>query len=123
MSKDTTKITAFSKDASVVILGAINLLVAIAAVASVFLRLRSHDFKVPVQHLVNDGGEVSLASWYTLYSLAAFAVFGVVVAILLARRLHAHNPTFAHGVLMAQAVVAVFSLLTINALLGLVSQL
>lgn len=123
MSKDITKITTFSKDPTALILSGVNIFGALIAIVLVLVRLRSHDFKVPVQYIVNDGGEVSLASWYSLYSLAIFVVFGVVVAVWVAKRLHAHNPVFAHGVLVSQAIVVIISILTINALLGLVSQL
>lgn len=123
MSKEVIKTTPFSKDNSILALAAINVMIALAAAASVVVRLRSHDFKVPVQYLVNDGGEVSLASWYSLYSLAVFVVFGTGVALWLAYRLYTHRPIFARGVLLTQAVVGVVSFLTLNALLGLVSQL
>ena len=49
----------FSKDKSVVILLLVNTLVAVLSVLTVALRLRSHDFKVPVQYIVHDGSVVA----------------------------------------------------------------
>jgi hypothetical protein len=88
----------------------------------VLIRLKSHDFKVPVQYIVNDGSVVQSSSWYSLYSLALIALFGAVASIFLAYRLHKGNRIFAIGLLVIYIVIALFGFLISNALLGLVSR-
>lgn len=114
--------TPFTKDRPLMVLSVFSAFFAFLSVAGVFVRLRSHDFKVPVQYIVNDGSVVQSASWYSLYSLAFVAVFGAVASIFLAHRLHKSNRIFAAGLLVVYLVIALFGLLVSNALLGLVSR-
>jgi hypothetical protein len=114
--------TLFTKDKTIMILSIASGLLALATVISVLIRLKSHDFKVPVQYIVNDGSVVQSSSWYSLYSLALIALFGAVASIFLAYRLHKGNRIFAIGLLVIYIVIALFGFLISNALLGLVSR-
>ena len=114
--------TPFIKDKPVMVITVINCVLAALNLILTVVRLRSHDFKVPVQYIVNDGTVLQTSNWYSLYSLALFSVVGVMVTTLLAIRLHKGNRVFANGTLLAYTVVAVMSLLVTNALLGLVSK-
>ena len=114
--------TAFTKDKPVIILAIVGGLLALAQVLVVLIRLSSHDFKVPVQYIVNDGSVLQTSSWYTLYSLALVAALGAGVSIFLAHRIHKTNRVLALGVLITSAVIGVIGLLVANALLGLVSR-
>jgi hypothetical protein len=112
----------FSKDKPVVFLIFVNTLITLATLITVFLRLRSHDLKVPVQHIVNDGSVLQTGSWYSLYSFALLALLGTGVVFFLSHRLHKGNRLFALGTLIAYTVVNIFGLLSTIALLGLVSK-
>jgi hypothetical protein len=112
----------FTKDKPVIILTVVAALFAIANVLQTFIRLRSHDFKVPVQYVVNDGSVLQTSNWYTLFSLALFSLLGTGVVIFLAYKLHKSNRVFAAGVLTVQVVLAVVTLIVSGALLGLVSK-
>lgn len=114
--------TAFTKDKPVIILAIVGGLLALAQVLVVLVRLSSHDFKVPVQYIVNDGSVLQTSSWYTLYSLALVAALGAGVSIFLAHRIHKTNRVLALGVLITSVVIGVIGLLVANALLGLVSR-
>ena len=114
--------TPFIKDKPVMVITVINCVLAALNLILTVVRLRSHDFKVPVQYIVNDGTVLQTSNWYSLYSFALFSVVGVVVTTLLAIRLHKGSRVFANGTLLAYTVVAVMSLLVTNALLGLVSK-
>lgn len=112
----------FSKDKPVMFVAAINVLVALATLFVVFVRLRSHDLKVPVQHIVNDGSVLQTGSWYSLYSLAFISVVGTGAVLFLAHQLHKGNRLFALGTLIAYTMINAFGLLVTVALLGLVSR-
>lgn len=112
----------FFKDRPILLLLIGNGLLAFATVASVFVRLRSSDFKVPVQYVVNDGSVLQTSQWFTLYSIALFSVLSAVATVVLAQRLHRGERNYAQVVLIVYAVISVFGLLATNALLGLVSR-
>ncbi len=114
--------TPFTKDKPVIILAVVSGLLALAQVIVVFVRLSSHDFKVPVQYIVNDGSVLQTSSWYTLYSLALVAALGAGASIYLAHRIHKTNRVLAAGVLITSVVIGVVGVLVAYALLGLVSR-
>lgn len=114
--------TPFTKDRALMVLSIGAGILAFSNVLSVLVRLKSHDFKVPVQYIVNDGSVIQTSSWYSLYTLALVAVFGAAASIFLAHRLYRSNRVFAAGLLVVYLVVAVVSLLVTNALLGLVGR-
>lgn len=125
MSKETvaTKPTQpFFRDRLVMSFVVLGSLVTLLNIGSVLFRLRSHTFKVPVQYNTADGS-ILQTDWYYLYGLAIFCIFGLVASILMAHRLHKGSRWFAVGVLLLYQVVAVFSFITINALLGFVAQI
>lgn len=112
----------FSKDKPIMLTAGINCIVALLTVLVVFGRLRSHDFKVPVQYIVHDGSVFQTGSWYSLYSLALLSVLGVGAILYLSYQLHKGNRLFSLGILMGYTVINIFSLLVTVALLGLVSK-
>ena len=112
----------FIKDKAILLFVAIDSLLVLSIVGVVLLRLRSHDFKVPVQYVVNDGSVLQVSQWFTLYSLAAFALLSGVATIVLAQRLHKSERNYSLVALIVFAVSAVFGLLVTNALLGLVAR-
>lgn len=114
--------TPFFKDRAILLLLSVNTAIVFAIVVSVFVRLRSSDFKIPVQYVVNDGSVLQTSQWYTLYSLALFSVLSAVATAILAQRLHRGERNYAKVVLAVYAITAIFGLLITNALLGLVSQ-
>lgn len=121
MSKITEPVP-FVRDRAVLLLVALDFLMVSAIVASVIVRLRGHDFKVPIQYVVNDGSVLQTSSWLNLYLFVLFSVFTGVVTVVLAQRMHKSQRTFSLIILVLFAVVSVFGLLATNALLGLVSQ-
>ena len=112
----------FTKDKPIIGLVSLSGLLSLATVLSVLIRLKSHDFKVPVQYIVNDGSVLQTSNWYTLYSLALFSVAGTVAAIFLSHRIYKSNRVFAVGTLIAFSVVQIVTLIVVNALLGLVGR-
>lgn len=110
----------FTKDKPVIILAVICGVLAFSNLVLTFVRLKSHDFKVPVQYIVNDGSVLQTSSWYSLYSIALFSLLGAGAVIFVAHRLHKGNRLFAIGILTVYVVIAIVSLLVTNALLGLV---
>lgn len=121
MKKDSAP-TQFSKDTSVVLLLIIDGLLMLAATLSVLLRLRPNDFRIPVQYIVYDGTVVQSGNWYSLYALAIFVLVGGGITIYLAHKLYKANRYFTMATLAAYAVVCIFSLFSINALLTLVQR-
>lgn len=89
---------------------------------SVVIRLRSNDFKVPVQYVVNDGAVLQTSNWFSLYSLALFSVFTCIAVIFLSHTLYKGNRMFAIGMLAIYVVVSLITLFATNALLGLVGR-
>ena len=120
--EEKTESIPFNKDRPVVLLAIFNTVVAFLIVFTTLIRLRSNDFKVPVQFIVHDGSVLSSSNWFSLYSLAFFAVFTTVVAIIIGMRLHKANRLFSGGVLLIHLVVLIFGLLVTNALLSLVGK-
>ncbi len=116
------KSTTFSKDRTIVLVTVFNMGLIIASVVSVLFRLRPNDLKIPVQYVVYDGSIVQTGNWFSLYSLAFFVIAGGIVTTLLAKKMYVANKSFALTVLLTYTFVALFSLLTINALLGLVER-
>lgn len=112
----------FSKDKSVLSLAALSVVMTVSTVLLSIVLLRSHDFKVPVQYVVNDGSVLQTSNWYTLYSLPLFAVVSVAVIIFLAQRLYRTNRIFSIGVLAAYGLVSTVGFLVTFALLNLVSK-
>lgn len=112
----------FTKDKPIFLLAVFSGLLASLNLLLTVVRLKSHDFKVPVQYVVNDGSVLQTSNWYTLYTLALFSILSAGVVIFLARRLHQGNRVFAAGLLGVYAVVGIITLLATNALLGLVSR-
>lgn len=121
MEKETNPAVVFSKDKPVMVLAVISSLLAFANLILVIALLRSHDFKVPVQYVVNDGSVLQTSDWYSLFSLGVFAVFSAVVVLFSAHRIHKTNRVFSIGVLLVYSVISVISILTTYALLDLVS--
>lgn len=121
MEKTITSIQ-FTKDKPVLILTILGSALALLNVILTLIRLNSHDFKVPVQYVVNDGSVLQISNWYSLYSLALVSVLGAGAIVFLAHRLHKQNRLFAIGVLLIYLVVAVIGLLATNAILGLVNR-
>jgi len=113
---------AFSKDRPVMVLAILGSLLAFLNVVLTVARLRSNDFKVPVQYVVHDGSVLQTANWYTLYSLALFSILSAVAVVFLAHRIHKGSRLFAAGTLVVYVVVGVVTLLATNALLSLVSR-
>lgn len=114
--------TPFFKDRLAVSLLVFNGVLIIANVLATVIRLGSHDFKVPVQYMVSDSSVLQTANWYSLYSLAVFALVGGGVTIALAYRLHQGNRRFSIALLALYTVVGVVTFLVINALLALVAR-
>lgn len=112
----------FIRDRAILLLLVGNGLIVLVTVLSVMVRLRSHDFKVPVQYVVNDGSILQTASWVNLYTFAALSIFTGIATAILAQRMHKSQRTFSLVILILFAVVSVFGFLATNALLGLVSQ-
>ena len=112
----------YIKDKPMMVLSVANGLLSFTTVLVVFARLRSNDFKVPVQYVVNDGSVLQASSWFTLYSLALFAILSTGLAIFFAIKLHKSNRLFAGGILAVFLVLALFSLFVSYALLELVSK-
>ena len=117
-----TKNIPYTKDKPVIILAVLSGALALANLILTLIRLRSHDFKVPVQYIVNDGSVLQTSHWYSLYSLAFVSVAGAAVMIFLSYRLHKGNRLFAAGILAVYLLVGIISLLVTNALLGLVGR-
>lgn len=112
----------FIKDRVILLLLSVDSLLVVSSVLLVFARLRSHDFKVPVQYVVNDGSVLQTSQWYSLYSIALFAILSGVGTVILAQRLHKSERNYAIVALILFAITALFGILTTNALLGLVGQ-
>lgn len=112
----------FIKDRPIFIFSITCVVMALVNTVITFARLRSHDFKVPVQYVVHDGTVFQTANWYSLYSFVLFALLGAGFSIFLAIRLHKSNRLFAGGILITYLVVSLISFLVINSLLGLVSR-
>lgn len=121
MEKNTLELK-FSKDKPIMILSIVGGVLSALTFLSTVIRLRSNDFKVPVQYVAHDGAVLQTSSWFSLYSLAFFSVLTCVAIIFLAHRLYKGNRVFAIGVLAVYAVVALISLFVTNALLGLVGR-
>lgn len=120
-SKNTDASIMFTKDKPAIILAVVSGVLAFLNVVLTFVLLRSHDFKVPVQYVVNDGSVLQTSSWYSLYSLALFSLLSAVATIFIAHRLHKGNRLFSIGILVIYCIVGVFTLLSTYALLNLVS--
>lgn len=118
----TTENLSFTKDKPVIILAVICGVLAFSNLILSLIRLNSHDFKVPVQYIVNDGSVLQTSSWYTLYSIALVSILGAGAVIFLAQRLHKANRLFAAGVLAIYVFIGVVSLFVTYALLGLVGR-
>lgn len=118
----TTEATPFIKDRPILILAIANALVSLLTVIITLFRLRSNDFKVPVQYIVHDGSVLQTSSWYSLYSLVFFAVLSAAGAIFFAYKLHKSNRIFAGGILAAYLIVGIFTFRVVNSLLILVSK-
>ena len=112
----------FSKDKTVLGLSAFSIIATLATVLFSIAMLRSHDFKVPVQYVVNDGSVLQTSNWYTLYSLPLFAVMSTAVMLFLAHKLYRTNRIFSIGVLAAYSLVSIVGFLVTFALLNLVSK-
>lgn len=112
----------FSKDKATLSLMALNVILSVATVLTTLIGLRSHDFKIPVQYIVNDGSVLQTSNWYSLYSLALFSIVGTGVIIYLAQKLYRSNRVYSIGVLAAYSLVSVVGLSVTLALLNLVSK-
>ena len=99
MEKNTQQ-TVFSKDKVALGLAAWSVFATVATILFSLVRLRSHDFKIPVQYIVNDGSVLQTSSWYSLYSLALFSLISTVVILFLAHRLHRSNRLLCLGILL-----------------------
>lgn len=121
MEKNTQQ-TVFSKDKVALGLAAWSVFATVATILFSLVRLRSHDFKIPVQYIVNDGSVLQTSSWYSLYSLALFSLISTVVILFLAHRLHRSNRLFSLGILLVYGFVSSVGFLVTFALLNLVSQ-
>lgn len=120
--KESTEKTVITKDKTAFLLVLLSAALMVANVAVVFVRLRSNDFKVPVQYIVNDGSVLQTSSWYSLYSFAFFSIAGFLAVFFLSQRLFKNSRGFALGTLAAYIVIQVITFLTANALLGLVGR-
>ena len=121
MSK-TLEPVPFVKDRFVLLVSAVDAVLMVLVVFSVILRLRSHDFKIPVQYVVNDGSVLQTSQWFTLYSIVLFVILSGIGTLILAQRLHKSERNYAVLSLLLYGIVTLFGLLITNALLGLVSQ-
>ncbi len=122
MEKETEKKTLlFTRDKPAISLAIVSGVLAFANLVITLVRLRSNDFKVPVQYIVNDGSVLQRSSWFTLYSLALFSILSTAVIIFIAHKIHKGNRLFAIGILAVYVVVAIVAILVTNALLRLVS--
>lgn len=120
--KEATEKTVLTKDKTGFLLVLLSTFLMIANVVAVFARLRSNDFKVPVQYIVNDGSVLQTSHWYTLVSFVVFAIAGFIAVYFLSQRLFKSSRGFALGTLITYIVVQLITFLTINALLGLVGR-
>lgn len=111
----------FVKDRFVLLLGAVDVAVMLSVALSVILRLRSHDFKIPVQYVVN-GSVLQTSQWFSLYSIVIFVVLSGIGTIILAQRMHKSERNYALIALLLFAIFGIFGLFITNALLGLVAQ-
>ena len=82
MEKNTQQ-TVFSKDKVALGLAAWSVFATVATILFSLVRLRSHDFKIPVQYIVNDGSVLQTSSWYSLYSLALFSLFDFIILFIM----------------------------------------
>lgn len=121
MEKNTLELK-FTKDKPIMILAVTSSVISVLTFLSVIIRLRSNDFKVPVQYVVHDGAVLQTSNWFSLYSLALFSVLTCGAIIFLAHRLYKGNRVFAVGVLAVYTVISVITLFVTNALLGLVGR-
>ncbi len=112
----------FVKDRFVLLLGTVDVAIVALMSLSVILRLRSHDFKIPVQYVVNDGSVLQTSQWFSLYSIVIFVVLSGAGKIILAQRIHKSERNYALVALLLFAIFGIFGLLITNALLGLVAQ-
>lgn len=112
----------FAKDKPVMLLAIIAGILSVINLIVTVVKLGSHDFKVPVQYVVNDGSVLQTSNWYSLYSIALFSLVGAGITIFLAHRLHKGNRLFAAGILLVYGVIALMSILVTSALLGLVGR-
>jgi hypothetical protein len=119
---ENAKYPPFIKDRPILLLVILNSVLALLNLITTLARLRSHDFKVPVQYLVRDGSVITTSNWYSLYGLAIFSVIGMVLNIMVARKMHESNRWFAFIILLLYILVSVVTFLIINAILGLVSR-
>lgn len=118
----TTETRLFTKDKVAMTLVIISGVLSFLNIMTVFVRLRSHDFKVPVQYVVNDGSVLQSSNWLSLYSLAVVSILGFVTVVFLAHQLYKASRQFAVAALAVYVVISVVSLLVTNALLGLVGK-
>lgn len=121
MKKDS-KPTQFSKDTPIILLLILDGALMLAGMLSVFFRLRPNDFRIPVQYVVYDGTVLQSGNWYSLYALIIFLLVGGGITIYIAHKLYKANRYFTIAALASYAVVGLFALLSINALLSLVQR-
>lgn len=122
LMSENAKVVPFFKDRAAVLLVVFNSVLTLLIAGSVFARLRSHDFKVPVQYVVNDGSVLQTSQWFSLYSIALFAIAVTVAVVILSERLHRSAREFALVALGVYGLSLIFGLLATNALLTLVSR-
>lgn len=120
--KDAAEARVFTKDKPALFMSVIVVFLAIVNNLIVLARLRSNDFKVPIQYVVNDGSVLQTSSWYSLYSLGLFSAVGAIAVLFLAHRLHKGSRGFALGILVVFICIQVITVLVTNALLGLVGR-
>lgn len=125
MAKETTSpssIQEFFKDRPALLVAALAVVGMLVNTISVLARLRSHTFKVPIQYSTLDGSVIQ-ADWFHLYGIAVFTLVTGIMTIVIAYRLHKGNRWYAIATLLIYLIVATLSFLSINALLGFVSQI
>jgi len=113
----------FTKDKPIIVLVVVNAALSFITLVATFILLKSHDFKVPVQYIKNDGSVLQTSNWYTLYSLPFFSLLSLGAMIFIAHRLHKGNRLFAIGALAVYVIVSVVTLITTFDLLSLVSKI
>ncbi len=109
----------FIKDRFSLLLMAFGFIFALINILHVVLRVEQRDFDIPVRYTQYGTSQIILGDWYTLYSLALFAVVATVVNFVLALRLHSSRRQLAIAILIGQILIMVFLFLVSGAILGL----
>lgn len=121
-SKPTRRQKKLTSDKPLMWAMASNIVLILAITILVLVRLRSHNTLIPVEYVVEGGKSLHTSIWYTLYGFIVFAIACGGLTISLALQLYKHNRWYGIVTLIVYAVILIFSLLSINGLLNVVSN-